>query len=92
MSEKQVAPCDACGACFKTGSCVIKDDMQELYSMLEQADGVIIGSPVYFGNVSAQAKAVMDRTYAIAFKRALKDKVAGAIVAARRVGACKHAP
>ncbi|WXG41423.1 MAG: flavodoxin family protein [Candidatus Freyarchaeum deiterrae] len=89
MSEKQVAPCDACGACFKTGSCVIKDDMQELYSMLEQADGVIIGSPVYFGNVSAQAKAVMDRTYAIAFKRALKDKVAGAIVAARRVGAAQ---
>jgi multimeric flavodoxin WrbA len=87
MSEKQVAPCNACESCFKTGSCVIDDDMQELYQMLEKADAVIIGSPVYFGNVSAQAKAVMDRTFVFLGKRPLKDKVAGVIVATRRVGA-----
>ena len=87
MSEKQVAPCDACATCFETGSCVVQDDMQELYSMLDSADGIIIGSPVYFGSVSAQTKAIMDRTFSLLKRRALKDKVAGALVVTRRVGA-----
>jgi multimeric flavodoxin WrbA len=87
MSQKQVAPCDACGTCFEVGNCVVQDDMQELYAMLEQADGVIFGSPVYFGSVSAQMKAIMDRMFALMRRRALKDKVAGALVVTRRVGA-----
>ena len=61
--------------------------MQELYKLLDKADGIIFASPVYFGNVSAQAKAIMDRTFALLGKHSLKDKVAGAIVATRRVGA-----
>jgi multimeric flavodoxin WrbA len=87
MSEKQVIPCDACGLCFEEGACVVQDDMQELYPMLDSADGIIIGSPVYFGSVSAQTKAIMDRTFALLRRRALKDKVAGALVVTRRVGA-----
>jgi multimeric flavodoxin WrbA len=87
MSEKQVAPCDACGTCFEIGSCVIKDDMQELYAMMERAQAIVFGSPVYFGSVSAQMKAVMDRMFALLGRRALKDKVAGALVVTRRVGA-----
>jgi multimeric flavodoxin WrbA len=87
MSEKRVAPCDACATCFETGSCVVQDDMQELYSMLDRADGIIIGSPVYFGSVSAQAKAIMDRMCCLLMRRALKDKVAGSLVVTRRVGA-----
>ena len=87
MSQKQVAPCDACGTCFEMGDCVVQDDMQELYAMLERADGVIFGSPVYFGSVSAQMKAIMDRMFALMRRRALKDKVAGALVVTRRVGA-----
>ena len=87
IAEKEVAPCDACGVCFRTHACVIEDDMQELYGLMNQADGIIFASPVYFGSVSAQAKAVMDRTFALLGKRSLKDKVAGAIVATRRVGA-----
>jgi multimeric flavodoxin WrbA len=87
MSGKQVAPCDACGTCFQAGGCVVQDDMQELYPMLERADGVIFGSPVYFGSVTAQMKAVMDRMFALLGRRALKDKVAGALVVTRRVGA-----
>ncbi len=87
MSEKSVAPCDACGVCFEAGACIVQDDMQELYAMLERADAVIFGSPVYFGTVSAQMKAVMDRMFALLGRRALKDKVAGALVVTRRVGA-----
>ena len=54
MSEKRAGPCDACATCCETGSCVVQDDMQELYAMMDQADGIVIGSPVYFGSVSAQ--------------------------------------
>jgi multimeric flavodoxin WrbA len=87
LSEKKVAPCLACGTCFRTGACVQKDDMQELVKMFETASGIILGTPVYFHNVSAQAKAVMDRTFALLMKRPLKGKAAGAIVTTRRIGA-----
>jgi multimeric flavodoxin WrbA len=87
MSQKQVAPCDACGTCFKVGSCVIEDDMQDLYAMMERAQAIVFGSPVYFGSVSAQMKAAMDRMFALLQRRSLKDKVAGALVVTRRVGA-----
>ena len=87
ISEKQVAPCDACGSCFQVGSCIVKDDMQELYAMMEEADALVFGSPVYFGTVSAQCKAIMDRMFALLRNRSLKDKVAGALVVTRRVGA-----
>jgi multimeric flavodoxin WrbA len=86
LADKQISPCDACGACSGDGVCVIEDDMQEIYQQLENADGIIFGTPVYFGNVSAQAKAVMDRTYAFYLKGKLRGKVAGAAVAVRRVG------
>lgn len=87
VSEKQVSPCDACYTCFETGRCRIQDDMQELYGMLDRADAVVFGSPVYFGSVTAQAKAVMDRMFVLLGRRALQDKIAGALVVARRVGA-----
>ncbi len=87
MSEKEVAPCHHCGGCYKTGVCVNKDDMQELYKLMEQADAIIWASPVYFGSVTAQMKAVMDRTFSLLQKRSLRDKVAAALVATRRVGA-----
>jgi multimeric flavodoxin WrbA len=87
MSEKRVAPCDACASCFDTGFCVVQDDMQELYAMMERADAIVFGSPVYFGSVSAQFKAVMDRMFVFLRNRTLQDKVAGTLVITRRVGA-----
>lgn len=87
VADMNIAPCDGCGACDEDGTCRIEDDMQTVYQQLELADGVIFGTPVYFLNVSAQAKAVMDRTYAFLRGGKLRGKVAAAIVAARRVGA-----
>ena len=84
---KNIAPCDACGTCGKTGVCHIQDDMQSLYKQLEAADAILFGSPVYFGTVSAQAKAIMDRTFSLLPGRRLKGKVAAPILAVRRVGA-----
>ncbi|MBN1375023.1 MAG: flavodoxin family protein [Dehalococcoidia bacterium] len=85
-ADSKIAPCDGCGGCIKTGICRIEDDMREIYTELEKADGIIIGTPSYFINVSAQAKAIMDRTYAFLFTRKLRGKVGGAIVAARKTG------
>jgi multimeric flavodoxin WrbA len=87
ISGRQVSPCDACYTCFETGSCRIQDDMQDLYDMLDRADAVVFGSPVYFGSVTAQAKAIMDRMFVLLGRRALQDKIAAALVVARRVGA-----
>ncbi len=86
-ADLSISPCDACGACMAEGICRIKDDMQIVYEKMDQADGIIFGTPVYFLNVSAQAKAVIDRTYACMMKGRLRGKVAAVIAAARRVGA-----
>jgi multimeric flavodoxin WrbA len=84
---KDVKPCDHCGSCVKTGQCHIKDDMQALYPKLIEADGIILGSPVYFWSVTAQTKLVIDRTYALRRPtNRLEGKVGGAIAVAGRRG------
>ncbi|MBI2907511.1 MAG: flavodoxin family protein [Chloroflexi bacterium] len=87
VADKAIAFCDGCGACLKSGVCKIKDDMQPLYQEMLSADGIIFGTPVYYNNVSAQAKTVIDRTYAFRQTRQLRGKAAAAIVAVRRLGA-----
>ena len=87
VAGKNIAPCDGCNGCRKTGVCLIKDDMQAIYQKMEAADGIIFGSPVYFGSVSAQCKAVMDRTFAFLWRQKMKGKVAAPLLAVRRVGA-----
>jgi multimeric flavodoxin WrbA len=61
-----IRPCNACDACLKTAepACVVEDDMQILYPKLQQADVIVIASPIYWFTVSAQTKLVMDRCYA----------------------------
>ena len=86
VAGKKIAPCNGCNTCLESGICKIKDDMQRVYDEMEKADGIILGTPVYFINVSAQAKAVIDRTYAFLLKRKLRGKVAAALVATRRTG------
>lgn len=83
----KIAPCDGCMTCRGSGECRIMDDMQEVYQKIAAADGIIIGSPVYFWCVSGQAKMFMDRTYALRYPyRKLKNKVGGAIVTTGRRG------
>ena len=84
---KEVKPCDHCGGCIKTGQCYIKDDMVGLYPKMIEADGIVLGSPVYFWSVTAQAKLVIDRTYALRRPtNRLEGKVGGAIAVAGRRG------
>jgi multimeric flavodoxin WrbA len=62
ISEMKVDFCNDCGDCSKGRPCPKEDDAAAILSSLERADGIIIASPVYFGSVTAQLKAVFDRT------------------------------
>ncbi|MBU2536299.1 MAG: flavodoxin family protein [Chloroflexi bacterium] len=87
VSDVNIMPCDGCETCDITGECKIEDDMQGIYTKLLQSDGIIIGSPVYWLGVTAQAKIIIDRTFVFRRGRRLRNKVAGAVVVARQVGA-----
>ena len=64
---KKMNFCIHCDYCIREkNGCVHKDDMQEVYDKLKWADAIIIGTPVYQGMVSGQAKVIMDRCRAIA--------------------------
>ncbi|KQC14418.1 MAG: iron-sulfur protein [Methanosaeta sp. SDB] len=53
--------CDACGVCYKNGKCVHQDDFGKVYEEIMASDGLVLGSPVYFGSVTAQMKTMIDR-------------------------------
>ncbi|UCB42944.1 MAG: flavodoxin family protein [Dehalococcoidales bacterium] len=57
--------CRHCDGCLKTGNCVVKDDMHDIYEELEQADIIVIASPVQFVGPTAQLKAMIDRCQCI---------------------------
>ena len=56
--------CQGCEACKTKGYCVIKDDMQEIYRAIDEADVLVLASPIYMWAMSAQLKLVVDRLYA----------------------------
>jgi multimeric flavodoxin WrbA len=68
-SDLDIKPCLSCYGCRQGDlagertRCIIKDDMQKLYDALEHADALVLGSPVYMGQMSAQAKIFMDRLF-----------------------------
>ena len=86
LTDYRVEPCLSCWTCVKSGKCAIEDDMKHtLIPMLLEVDALVLGTPVYFNNVSAQMKAFIDRTWSI--KGDLRNKIGGAVVVGRRDGA-----
>jgi len=61
LNDLEITPCQHCDACFEAGKCRIQDDMQQIYIDLEQADRIVLASPVQFTGVTAQTKAMIDR-------------------------------
>lgn len=61
VADMELQYCIGCGSCYKTGSCIYKDDVEELSLSIANADGVILGSPTYACNVSGQMKVIIDR-------------------------------
>jgi multimeric flavodoxin WrbA len=92
LAGKTVKGCIACGRCFKSkdGRCAVDDDVvNECIEKMTEADGIILGSPTYFSDVTAEMKALIDRAgyVARANSHMLKHKVGASLVAVRRAGA-----
>jgi multimeric flavodoxin WrbA len=62
LNEKSILPCQACGKSPHPDYCFFHDDMDGIFSIMEKSEGIILGSPIYFESVSAQAKLFIDRT------------------------------
>lgn len=92
LAGKVIEPCKACWACGGRKNCVHKKDLfQEIYEKMTQADGILLGSPVYTANISANMQAFLERASAVADmnreENLLRHKVGAAVTAARRGGA-----
>jgi multimeric flavodoxin WrbA len=86
ITDYQLEPCRSCWTCLKSGKCAIDDDMsQQLIPRLLTAEIMVLGTPVYFNNVSGQLKIFMDRTWCV--KGQLRNRIGGAVVVGRRDGA-----
>nr|WP_245867605.1 flavodoxin family protein [Sporomusa silvacetica] len=93
LGGRKVFGCLACGKCYekKDNHCIRQDDeMNTFIQKMIEADGIIIGSPTYFSNVSSEVKALIDRCGFVAKANGgdmLRGKVGAAVVAVRRAGA-----
>ena len=74
LNSLSIRPCQDCGGCLKTGVCIVKDDMTEIYDAIRTADRFILASPIFFYSVSAQAKAMIDRCQAFWCEKYLLKK------------------
>lgn len=84
--EGEFKLCRGCWACVKTGKCVLGEDfISKIYDKIKEADGVIFASPVFFCDVSAQCKAVMDRSLGLIPMGA--EKTSASVITCGSVGA-----
>jgi multimeric flavodoxin WrbA len=61
VDELDISPCRELNGCMQNGRCIIRDDMDDIYQNLEEADALIIGSPIFFYGLPSQLKALVDR-------------------------------
>ena len=88
LAGKKLLTCTACMGCKNNPQCVLDDDFGPIFTAMLEADGILIGSPVYFGSATAEIKALLDRAgYVSCYNGNLFDrKVGGPVVVARRAG------
>jgi len=89
LAHFEIAPCKVCFGCKGNRRCVKKDDANQMIEKMERADGIVIGSPTWFGSVSGWVKNLIDRT---GFVSRMNDhmfvrKVGTPVIAVRRGGA-----
>ena len=78
--------CSACGQCARTGKCIVDDQVNTVLARLEEWDGLVVGSPVYYAGPAGQLTAFLDRLFYASGGR-LAGKPAAAVVSCRRGGA-----
>ena len=86
LGKKPVAGCIACGTCRKTGYCFRKDLLQDIQKRLDEFDGMIIGSPVYYSGPSGQLVSFLNRLF-FASEDRMAGKLGASVVSCRRGGA-----
>jgi len=91
LGGKPVQGCTACRACFemKNGKCILEDDMvNKCISEMSKADVILLGSPTYFGDITAEMKAMIDRAGYVSKANGdlFSRKIGAAVVPARRAG------
>ena len=85
IGNKDIRGCIACGVCYEKGKCVFDDVVNELAPKFEEADGLVIASPVYYASANATLIACLDRLfYSTHFDKTMK--VGASVVVARRGG------
>ena len=85
VGTKPIRGCVACGTCEMTGKCVIDDLVNEVAPKFEAADGLVVGSPVYYGSPNGNLLSFLDRLfYSTSFSKQMK--VGAAVVSCRRGG------
>lgn len=85
IGKKDIRGCIACRSCAKTGKCCFDDAVNESAALFEEADGLVVGSPVYYASANATLIAYLDRMfYSTHFSKTMK--VGAAVAAARRGG------
>lgn len=85
VGNKEVRGCIACGRCAEAGKCIFEDVVNELAPKFEEADGLVVASPVYYASANATLIAVLDRLfYSTHFDKTMK--VGASVVCARRGG------
>ncbi len=91
LAGKKINGCIACCKCFemKNKKCIVKDDVNSCIEKMLGADGIILGSPTYFADCSAQMKALIDRVGFVSRANGdmFKRRPGAAVVAVRRGGA-----
>ena len=87
IADRPVPGCTACGACYKTGKCCFTDDkVNEVSKKFEQADALVLGSPVYYASANGTICSFADRLFQISsFDK--RFKLGAAVVSCRRGGA-----
>jgi multimeric flavodoxin WrbA len=91
IGNKSIRGCNACGKCSVTRDekCIIKtDDLNEWIQEVKEADGILLGSPVYYSGIPGTMKSFLDRLFFVAGANGglFRHKVAAAVVAVRRTG------
>ncbi len=87
LGKQPMQDCIACSQCRRTGKCVFDDQVNEVSAKLEEFDGIVVGSPVYFGGPSGRLTSFLDRLFYSTDKKKFAGKLAASVVACRRGGA-----
>ena len=86
VGSKAIRGCVACGSCREKGKCVFDDAVNEAAPLFEAADGIVVGTPVYYASANATVIAFLDRLFfSASFDKTMK---VGASVAVARRGGC----